>query len=672
KDSSWRNDFYNKCKILLKHSEVGTLDPVIRLVSQPKRAKSKGKMTLGEAVADFKNLKSFHMGFYQELSSNLVRFVSISPAPKPSVYEDPSIKKIHSSRSSSSTSIRVSKEPSSGRSTMKSTNIYPLTDTLGPHLPSLLLLPSRQQVPLFPLVRLPSEWKTHTLIWRNKTDLEDKSLDDLFNNLKIYESEVKHSSSLGTESQNLAFVSSTPADSTNDSVSAAVNVSAVDDLEEIDLKWQMAMLTMRARKFLQKIGRNLGTNGPTSMGFDMAKSYQAEEEPTNFALIAFSSSSFNSSSDCELSPTKIEQDLSSKPSAPIIEDWVFDSEEDDMPQVTKDVPIFAQSPELVKSPRQSGLLSQPPMSVAPPDPPRTTSPLKGSRKTKKTCFVCKSDTHLIKDYDFHARKLAQTSYASRGIHKQYAPMNHSKFPVHKVSAAAPPTSQPVLTTAVRTVSVVKPKFSKTRPTLASHAVSRSQTPYRRPITRPLSSNSRNSPPRVTAAEPFTGNPQQALKDKRVIDSGYSRHMTGDMSYLFDFKELNGGYVAFRELKFNLFSVSQMCDKKNSVLFTDTECLVLSSDFKLPDASQVLLRAPKENNMYNVNLKNIIPSVDLTCLFAKATLDESNLWHRRLGHVNFKTINKLVKGNLVRGLPSKVFTNDNSCVSCQKGEQHRAS
>nr|GFB20502.1 ribonuclease H-like domain-containing protein [Tanacetum cinerariifolium] len=69
--------------------------------------------------------------------------------------------------------------------------------------------------------------KTHTLIWRNKTDLEDKSLDDLFNSLKIYESEVKHSSSLGTDSQNLAFVSSTPVDSTNDSVSAAVNVSAV-------------------------------------------------------------------------------------------------------------------------------------------------------------------------------------------------------------------------------------------------------------------------------------------------------------------------------------------------------------------------------------------------------------------------------------------------------------
>nr|GEV35186.1 ribonuclease H-like domain-containing protein [Tanacetum cinerariifolium] len=154
-----------------------------------------------------------------------------------------------------------------------------------------------------------------------------------------------------------------------------------------------------------------------------------------------------------------------------------------------------------------------------------------------------------------------------------------------------------------------------------------------------------------------GNPHHALKDKGVIDSGCSRHMIGNMSYLFDFEEINGRYVAFggnpkggkisgkgkirtgkldfddvyfvKELKFNLFSVSQMCDKKNSVLFTDTECIVLSPEFKLLDENQVLLRVPRENNMYNVILKNIVPSGDLTCLFAKATLDESNLWHRRM-------------------------------------------
>ncbi|GJV88668.1 putative ribonuclease H-like domain-containing protein [Tanacetum coccineum] len=75
---------------------------------------------------------------------------------------------------------------------------------------------------------------------------------------------------------------------------------------------------------------------------------------------------------------------------------------------------------------------------------------------------------------------------------------------------------------------------------------------------------------------------------------------------------------------------------------------------------------------DVDLKNVVPQGGLTCLFAKVTPDESNLWHKRLGHVNFKTINKLVKGNLVRGSPSKLFETNQTCVSCQKGKQHRAS
>ncbi|GJZ84338.1 ribonuclease H-like domain-containing protein [Tanacetum coccineum] len=89
----------------------------------------------------------------------------------------------------------------------------------------------------------------------------------------------------------------------------------------------------------------------------------------------------------------------------------------------------------------------------------------------------------------------------------------------------------------------------------------------------------------------------------------------------------------------------MCDKKNSVLFTDTACVVLSPDFKLTDESHVLLKVLREDNMYSVDLKNVVPQGGLTCLFAKATPDESNLWQRRLGHVNFKTINKLVKETL---------------------------
>ncbi|GJT70299.1 ribonuclease H-like domain-containing protein [Tanacetum coccineum] len=167
----------------------------------------------------------------------------------------------------------------------------------------------------------------------------------------------------------------------------------------------------------------------------------------------------------------------------------------------------------------------------------------------------------------------------------------------------------------------------------------------------------------------SSNPQQKeYKEKGVIDSGCSRHMTGKKCYLTEYEDYDGGFVSFgdgkgriskkgkiktvildfdnvyfcKELKYNLFSVSQICDKKNNVLFTDTECLVLSSDFKLLDESQVLLRVPRKDNIYSVDLKSVVPTKGLTCLFAKATIDESNLWHRRLGHINFKNMNKLVR------------------------------
>nr|GEX30965.1 zinc finger, CCHC-type, retrotransposon Gag domain protein [Tanacetum cinerariifolium] len=122
---------------------------------------------------------------------------------------------------------------------------------------------SQEDINLKFLRILPAEWRTHTLIWRNKIDLEDQSLDDLFNSLKIYEAEVKSSSLASTSTQNIAFVSSQNTDSTTESVSAVASVSTTST--------KMAMLTMRARRFLQKTRKNLGSNGTTSIGFDMSK-----------------------------------------------------------------------------------------------------------------------------------------------------------------------------------------------------------------------------------------------------------------------------------------------------------------------------------------------------------------------------------------------------------------
>nr|GEZ45447.1 hypothetical protein [Tanacetum cinerariifolium] len=188
---------------------------------------------------------------------------------------------------------------------------------------------------------LSPEWNTLAVVWRNKADLKTMSMDDLYSNLKVYKPEVKGMSSSNSSTQNMAFVSSSNNNSTNGSVNIAqavntangvsttntqVNVAfstnsnnlsdAVicafldsqpnspqpahedlkqihpDNLKEMNLRWQIAMLTMRARRFLKKTGRKLTINGNETIGFDKSNSNQAEEGP-NYALMTFTSSSFD-------------------------------------------------------------------------------------------------------------------------------------------------------------------------------------------------------------------------------------------------------------------------------------------------------------------------------------------------------------------------------------------
>nr|GEU81705.1 RNA-directed DNA polymerase, eukaryota, reverse transcriptase zinc-binding domain protein [Tanacetum cinerariifolium] len=162
-----------------------------------------------------------------------------------------------------------------------------------------------------------------------------------------------------------------------------------------------------------------------------------------------------------------------------------------------------------------------------------------------------------------------------------------------------------------------------------------------------------------------GSSQNNIDDKGYWDSGCSRHMTGNISYLSDYELFDGGYVSFgqggckitgkgtiktgklefknvyfvKDLKYNLFSVSQIYDNKNSVLFTDSECIVLRRDFKLLDDANMLLRTPRQHNMYSINLNNIIPHKDLTCLVAKASADE---WKQHKASCKSKLVNSVSK------------------------------
>ncbi|GJW88467.1 hypothetical protein Tco_0163807 [Tanacetum coccineum] len=228
-------------------------------------------------------------------------------------------------------------------------------------------------------------------------------------------------------------------------------------------------------------------------------------------------------------------------------------------------------------------------------------------------------------------------------------------------------SQAVPTNAARKVNTVKPIVNNARPNNGFH---KTFSPFRRPFNRTTALRTKFSNQKVNTAEvkvvsavgekretdvkpsadpspTWLGSLRESnlsylmcriihkdlYRNKEIVDSGCSRYMTGNKAYLAEYQDYNVGPVAFggskgyitgkgkiktrkldfedvcfvKELQhFNLFSVSQMCDKKNKVLFTDTECLVLSPDFKLPDENQVLLRVPRQNNMHSFNLENIVP------------------------------------------------------------------
>nr|GEV14396.1 hypothetical protein [Tanacetum cinerariifolium] len=300
-----------------------------------------------------------------------------------------------------------------------------------------------------------------------------------------------------------------------------------DDLEEMDLKWKMAMLTKWSAT--TATGKDTLRNVPVETSTSNAlvsqcdgvgsydRSFQAEEEPTNYALAAFTSSSSSSS----------------------------DNERGNNQQYAR------------------------------PNPQRHVVPIVVLTKSKLVPITAAKPVTaaVLKPYVIRARQ------AKNVVTKPHSPprrtINHSPSPKASTFPPKVTVAKAPMVNVVKGNCVWKPKCA-----ILDH-----------------------------------GNQRHALKDKGVIDSGCLRHITGNMSYMYDFEELNGGYVAFGG------------NPKGGKISGK-------------DENQVLLRVPRENNMYNVDLKNIVPSGDLTCRFAKATLDESNLWHRRLGHINFKTMNKL--------------------------------
>ncbi|XP_056691770.1 uncharacterized protein [Spinacia oleracea] len=170
-----------------------------------------------------------------------------------------------------------------------------------------------------------------------------------------------------------------------------------------------------------------------------------------------------------------------------------------------------------------------------------------------------------------------------------------------------------------------------------------------------------------------------------LDSGCSKHMTGDRNRFLSLTTYEGGTVTFGDNKkgniigigkvgkskshsidniflveglgHSLLSISQFCDKGNYAKFFSNICLIINSN-----TETMILEGQRKGNTYVVNL-NSVPHSNLTCL--SVIEDDPLLWHKRFGHASFSLMNKLISKNLVTGLPNTKFANYQSVMPVSK-------
>ncbi|GJU02663.1 ribonuclease H-like domain-containing protein [Tanacetum coccineum] len=380
------------------------------------------------------------------------------------------------------------------------------------------------------------------LVEWGEADIETMSIDDLYNNFKIVEQDVKKSVGASSGAQNLAFITAPSTSSTNDvntdnpayevsTVSPNINTACLqvstvnfsdnivyafmvenpngsnllhrdleqiheDDLEAMDLKWQLSLLSMRAKMYFQRTGKKIFINANDTVGYD--KSKVSSNIKTPLGRMETMKTLFNSNSGYRWSR-------------------FFDLDDMAEEQITK------------KSKKGLGY------NVVPPPHPLIYNP-------SKKLDLSYSGLDEFKDPEFK-------SYGSKGSKLESNIICDTKSDDSKENSDN---------------SLVKEQVSEDTNSFVESSLN---------------------------VDKETGMPHRIAP--------------------------GGAHVSHR-----------CVTKKNYVLFTDTECLVLSPNFKLADESQILLKIPKKDNMYSFDMKNIVPKESLTCLVANATSDESMLWHRR--------------------------------------------
>ncbi|GJZ32881.1 putative ribonuclease H-like domain-containing protein [Tanacetum coccineum] len=589
---------------------------------------------------------------------------------------------------------------------------------------------------------LPPAWSNLAMTMRTKPDVDTLSIDDLYNNLRVFEQELTSTSKSSASAQNVAFVSHsksntnkvksghtgaystcTPTSSNNFQEREDSRFSKTDNFKGVPHPLT-GDYTPKPQEEIDDSLYVYGKKGPQKPEISDSDDNSTEHSTcqSNDSEGSFGNPSEHSS-ESESESISVPNEMSTSKSVTTNEKVVSESKEVEPSCVTH-----------VKTPRKQ-MKNQETHEVKGKNWNEMMERELGEGYSfiKKKCFVCGSLSHLIKDCDFYEKKMAREAELKKqrvfntgnGVAKPVwnnanrvnranhfvprpvqlnavrANVNTGRANINTVRANVNSVRQNV--NSVRTnINIVRSKqpvptnntnsFSPVRPQVnkfnqRSH-FSKSHSPVRRPIVRNTA--------RMTYSHAVKGNwstavktsagynwrrtrpnsnynsgsnfvrsvndhPLKNIEDKGIFDSGCSGHMTGNKDHLDDFEECKGGSVTFGGSKgyitgkgrirvgnldfdsvsfvkelghFNLFLISQICDKQHKVLFNETKCLVVSPDFKLPDENQILLKVPRQHNMYSFDMKTPSLTKDYACLIAKATSDESKLWHRRFSWVFF--------------------------------------
>nr|GEV04764.1 ribonuclease H-like domain-containing protein [Tanacetum cinerariifolium] len=457
---------------------------------------------------------------------------------------------------------------------------------------------------------LPSAWSNISLIMRNKPGIDNLDMDDLYNNLKVYEADIKGSSGSSFNSQNMAFISAESNISTNE-LNAAYSISTTtchnnedieqinqDDLEEMDLKWQVAMLSIRVKRFYKKTERKLEFNEKEPVGFDKTKveCFNCHRRGHFSRDCRSTRNSRNMSRDAGNAGYR-ERDNGKRyakkedEKALVVQDGL----EEEVTEIVFDNCSSDEENSLANDmfKKGKGYHAVPPPLIENYMLPKSDLSFTGLDDSIYKFKINETVTSLTTD-EKDAPETSTACVEKPKDDKSSAPLIQDWNTKSDNESVLRPEHIPSKIDFVKAVNAVKGN--------GVTAVKTSASCIWRPRVNDIDHISKDN--RCICTRVDYGYPQQALKNTGIVDSRCSRHMTWNKAYLADYQEINdGGFVAFGT--------------------------------------------------------------------SRASIDESNLWYMRLSHVNFKTMNKLVKGNVVRGLPLKIFENDHTCVACQKGMQHTA-